>query len=85
MPSLGIAIDPLVRGMGLGKLFVSFLHAVARRRGASEVRLKVHPNNAIAIRLYKGLGYTFQAEEAGQIVGFARLQLDLWSNRDVAV
>ena len=73
VPSLGIAIHPSVRGMGLGKLFMQFLHAAAQRRGASKVRLKVYPDNTTAVTLYRGLGYTFQAEEAGQLVGFIDL------------
>ena len=73
VPSLGIAIHPLARGMGLGKLFMHFLHTAARRRGISKVRLKVYPDNTTAVTLYKGLGYTFQAEEAGQLVGFVDL------------
>jgi ribosomal-protein-alanine N-acetyltransferase len=73
VPSLGIAIYPSVRGMGLSKLFMHFLHVAARRRGASKVRLKVHPDNTAAVTLYKRLGYTFQSEEAGQLVGFIEL------------
>lgn len=73
VPSLGIVIHPSVRGIGLGKLFTHFLHAVARRRGASKIRLKVYPDNTNAVTLYKELGYTFQAEEAGQLVGFMDL------------
>lgn len=73
VPSLGIVIHPSVRGMGLGKLFMHFLHAAARRRGASKIRLKVYRDNTTAVTLYKELGYTFQAEEAGQLVGFIDL------------
>jgi len=73
VPSLGIAMHPSVRGMGLGELFMHFLHAAARRRGASKVRLKVYPDNTAAVTLYKKLGYTFQSEEAGQLVGFIDL------------
>ena len=72
-PSLGIVIHPSVRGMGLGKLFMHFLHAAARRRGASKIRLKVYPDNTTAVTMYQELGYTFQAEEAGQLVGFVDL------------
>ena len=72
-PSLGIVIHPAVRGMGLGKLFMHFLHAAARRRGASKIRLKVYPDNTTAVTMYQELGYTFQAEEAGQLVGFVDL------------
>lgn len=73
VPSLGIAIHPSVRRMGLGELLIHFLHATARRRGASKIRLKVYPDNTAAVTLYKRFGYTFQAEEAGQLVGFVDL------------
>ena len=69
IPSLGIAIHPSARGIGLGKAFMHFVHAAARRRGAKKVRLKVYPDNLAAVRLYEQLGYTFQIEEAGQLVG----------------
>jgi len=73
VPSLGIVIRPSARGMGLGKLFMQFLYAAARRRGASKVRLKVYPDNTIAVTMYQELGYTFQAGEEGQLVGFIDL------------
>lgn len=77
IPSLGIVIHPSMRGSGLGKLFVYFLHIVARRKGASKVRLKVHPDNTNALSLYKKLGYTFQAEDEGQLVGFIDIKRDI--------
>ena len=70
IPSLGIAIHPSARGAGLGKLLMHFLHVAAQRRGARKIRLKVYPGNSVAVKLYKDLGYTFQAEEAGQLIGF---------------
>ena len=77
VPSLGIVIHPSVRGTGLGELFMLFLHIVARRRGANKVRLKVHPDNTAAVALYRKLGYTFQTEEAEQLVGFLDLSLNV--------
>ncbi len=73
VPSLGIAIHPSVRGMGLSKLFMHFLHAAAKRKGATKIRLKVHSNNATAVTLYKELGYSFESESRGQLVGFIDL------------
>lgn len=72
-PSLGIIIDSSVRGIGLGKSFMYFLHSVAHRKGANRIRLKVYPNNIVAIRLYEDLGYRFTEEEAGQLVGVYEL------------
>ena len=69
VPSLGIALHPDVRGLGLGKAFMHFLHVAARRKGALRIRLKVHPNNSRAIELYKNLGYSFHGIENEQMVG----------------
>lgn len=71
IPSLGIFVDRSVRGTGLAKAFMHFLHAAAKAKGAEKVRLKVFPDNLPAVGLYKSLGYEFQEErEAGQLVGF---------------
>lgn len=74
IPSLGIAIHPLARGLGLGKLLMLFLHASARRCGAARVRLKVYADNQPAICLYEKLGYVFlEKDNDGQLVGFIDL------------
>lgn len=74
VPSLGVIIHPQQRGEKLGRLFMDFLHMAARRRGAKRVRLKVHPSNEKALGLYVRLGYSFDGEEEGQLVGFLDLQ-----------
>jgi len=74
VPSLGIAVHPLERGRGLGMLLMEFLHAAARRRGASRVRLKVYPRNVVALQMYRRLGYVFGGEERGQLVGYLDLE-----------
>ena len=73
VPSLGITIHPSVREVGLGRLFMHFLHVAARRRGCDKIRVKVYPQNVSATALYEKLGYKFETEEAGQLVGFVRL------------
>lgn len=73
VPSLGIVLHPSFREMGFGKLFVQFLHTAAKRKGASKVRLKVYPDNTAAVAMYEKIGYIFQNEEAGQLVGFIEL------------
>lgn len=70
VPSLGIATHAAARGIGLGRALMLYLHAEARRRGARSIRLKVYPDNRIAVELYRTLGYVFGAElEHGQLVG----------------
>lgn len=75
IPSLGLAIHPLVRGAGLGKIFMNFLHVLAFRKGASTVRLRVHKNNDKAVGLYKTLGYVFEEDvkQADYLVGFKNI------------
>lgn len=73
-PSVGIIIAPELRGMKLGESFLRFLHIVAKRRGAKRIRIKVYPDNNIALNLYKKLGYQFFGEtEANQLVGYAEI------------
>jgi ribosomal protein S18 acetylase RimI-like enzyme len=69
VPSLGIAVHPKYRGIGLSRAFIYFLHIAARRKGASQIRLKVYPENIRAIELYESLGYIFQETENRQLVG----------------
>lgn len=70
VPSLGIAIDPAARGLGLGRLVMTHLHCEARRRGAPRIRLKVYPDNVAAVTLYRSLGYEFNVTEDDQLVGY---------------
>jgi ribosomal protein S18 acetylase RimI-like enzyme len=73
VPSLGIALIPEARGYGMGRTFMHFLHAAARRKGARRLRLKVYPENRSALALYRGMGYRFEGEENGQLVGYLDL------------
>jgi ribosomal-protein-alanine N-acetyltransferase len=77
VPSLGIAIHPRIRGVGLGRMFMHFLHAAAKRHGATKVRLKVSPQNVRAVALYESFGYAFGyafgSEEHGYLVGLLEL------------
>lgn len=73
IPSLGIIIHPEMRGYQLGSLFMKFLHISARLRGAKKIRLKVYPENRQALALYQKLGYVFESEEDGQLVGIINL------------
>ncbi len=73
-PSLGIAVHADARGTGLGRALMLYLHAEAKRRGAERIRLKVYPDNAAAVNLYRSLGYEFADPlEHGQLVGYAHL------------
>lgn len=68
VPSLGIAVRTSAQGRGLGRTMMRHLHAEARRRGATVVRLRVHPDNIRARRLYETLGYAYAGEDRGELV-----------------
>ena len=68
VPSLGIAVRTSAQGRGLGRLMMAHLHAEAARRGATVVRLRVHPDNVKARRLYESLGYAYAGEDRGELV-----------------
>ena len=73
VPSLGIAIHPEARGRGLARPFMAFLHAAAKFRGATKVRLTVYGENRRAVELYRRLGYVFQAKNDRELVGVLEL------------
>ena len=74
IPSLGIAIHPNVQGQGFGRLLMNFLHVVAMRRGAKQVRLHVHSENHLARKLYQSLGYQFSLEyDSANLIGVLSL------------
>ena len=50
-PSVGIAVRRSARGKGYGRLMMAHLHHKARARGATQLRLRVHPDNVLARRL----------------------------------
>lgn len=71
VPSLGIAVHPEARGAGVGDAMMHALHREAWAAGARSIRLRVHPTNSRAIRLYARWGYTRAGEERGQVVMLA--------------
>ena len=73
IPSLGIALDPDVRGRGYSKVLMNFLHDAAAERGATQVRLKVDPRNRAAIELYRSLGYVLEEQPDRQLIGLLNL------------
>jgi ribosomal protein S18 acetylase RimI-like enzyme len=73
-PSLGIAVRSDSQGRGLGRLMMTHLHAEAARHGAKRVRLRVHPDNYRARRLYETLWYEYAGEDRGELVMLVALR-----------
>ncbi len=74
VPSLGIAVHPEARGCGLGDLGLCFLHAAARQRNATKIRLKVYKENSKAVALYQKHGYKFKILSDIELLGVAELE-----------
>jgi ribosomal protein S18 acetylase RimI-like enzyme len=74
VPSLGIRVGHDLRSEGMGELMMRFLHVAARARGATLVRLKVHPLNLHARRLYERLGYRFDGFDGAEEIGVVSLE-----------
>ncbi len=73
-PSLGVAVHPDARGLGLARAFMGFLQVAAAYQGARHVRLKVYPDNTAARRLYESLGYRLESTADGQLLGVLDLK-----------
>ncbi len=52
-----LAVDPAVRGQGVGQALMDALEAAALEQGAAFLRLEVRPDNASAIALYRSRGF----------------------------
>jgi [ribosomal protein S18]-alanine N-acetyltransferase len=74
IPSLGVAVHPDWRGLGLGRRMMEELHSAARGLGAERVRLKVYRSNVNAMALYRDLGYEFADSPDPELVGIKSLR-----------
>jgi ribosomal protein S18 acetylase RimI-like enzyme len=54
---LAIAVDPLSRRGGVGRLLMSAAESAAVAKGFSRMSLTVHPSNAAAVAFYESLGW----------------------------
>lgn len=74
VPSLGIYIAPCARRSGRSRLMMDELEKWAITRDAQKMRLRVHPDNLIARKLYESCGYTFDGTiERGELVGYKQI------------
>ena len=69
IPSLGIVVSASHRGLGLGRGMMEHLHAVARDRGATTIRLKVYKANTVAAQLYRRMGYVLSDHNEREWLG----------------
>ena len=67
-PALGVAVRADEQGRGFARATMTALHAEARARGATGIRLRVDADNTVARRLYESFGYTYRGEDRGELV-----------------
>ncbi len=83
---LGMSIDPVLQGRGVGRKLLSHIIDWARDNGLAWIDLGVFSENAPAIRLYESLGFqrTGSLEDVfrlpGGVVDDIRMSLDLRSS-----
>jgi GNAT superfamily N-acetyltransferase len=63
-----VAVDPGLRGRGVGRAIMLAAEDAARSSGATSLRLNVFGHNVAARRLYDGLGYEVEAVQLGKRV-----------------
>ena len=73
VPSIGVVVDPSVRGRGYSRSLLRFLRATARQRGVNRLRATVDPDNIKMVAHCRMLGYVFESLENGKLVGFRPL------------
>lgn len=54
---LSIAVHPAARGKQIGKQLTSKIITLLKEKSCSEICLTVHPENTVAIKIYKALGF----------------------------
>lgn len=57
IPYIGVVVSAASRGLGLGRMMMDYLHAVARIGGVKTIMLKVYKSNEAAVQLYRRMGY----------------------------
>ena len=60
---LSAATLPAWRGRGIGRVLLERLLATMDAAGLTEIRLTVHPANAVACRLYERAGFVHEARD----------------------
>ncbi len=73
VPSFGVAVHPMARGLRLGAVALEHAIQISRERGATKVRLTVYRSNDRAQQVYRRFGFTFQDKNDRELVGLLEL------------
>jgi acetyltransferase len=74
LAEIGIVVDDVLQGQGLGKVLSEAVASVALSRGAVRLKAEMLPGNTPMLRLLEHLGRTVRTVEDGRSVAYTRLQ-----------
>jgi GNAT superfamily N-acetyltransferase len=73
VPSFGVAVHPLARGLRLGAAVLEHAIALCRERGAGRLRLTVYRSNERALQVYRRFGFALQDKNDRELIGLLEL------------
>ena len=78
---MSVAVDPKLRGQGLGTLLFGELIRAVKARGATAITLEVRPSNAAAIKLYENFGLRSAGRRRGYYLDNGEDALIMWNTK----
>ena len=76
-----VAVEPQLRGRGLGTLLFGELIAAVKLRGATAITLEVRPSNTAAVKLYESFGLRSVGRRRGYYLDNGEDALIMWNTK----
>ena len=76
-----IAVEPELRGQGIGTLIFGELIKAVKERGATSITLEVRPSNVAAIKLYESFGLKSVGRRKGYYLDNGEDALIMWNTK----
>ena len=76
-----VAVEPELRGQGVGTLIFGALIDAVKKRGAKSVTLEVRPSNTAAVKLYENFGLKSVGRRKGYYLDNGEDALIMWNTK----
>lgn len=76
-----IAVEPELRGQGVGTILFGELIKAVKKRGATSITLEVRPSNVAAIKLYESFGLKSVGRRKNYYLDNGEDALIMWNTR----
>lgn len=76
-----IAVEPELRGQGIGTILFGELIKAVKKRGATSITLEVRPSNVAAIKLYESFGLKSVGRRKNYYLDNGEDALIMWNTR----